>query len=90
MSAARKVVIVGAGAVGSTFAFTLVRSGLASEIVLIDLDRNRAEGEAEDMNHGLFFVPPVNIHADGKTHHGVEPVRSSRDLDSGKLAATRR
>ncbi len=58
-----KVVIVGAGAVGSTFAYTLMNSGLAQEIVLIDKDRARAEGEAMDLNHGLFFAPPVAISA---------------------------
>ena len=63
MESQRKVVIVGAGAVGSTFAYTLMRSGLAREIVLIDLDQERAEGEAMDMNHGLFFAPPVSIRA---------------------------
>jgi len=59
----RKVVIVGAGAVGSTCAFSLMRTGLADEIVLVDLDRRRAEGEVADMNHGLSFVPPVEIRA---------------------------
>ena len=59
----RKVVIVGAGNVGSTFAYTIMRSGLAREIVLIDMDRERAEGEAMDLNHGLFFAPPVSIRA---------------------------
>lgn len=59
----RKVVIIGAGAVGSTFAYTLMGSGLAGEIVLLDIDRERAEGEAMDMNHGLFFAPPVSLHA---------------------------
>jgi L-lactate dehydrogenase len=59
----RKVVIVGAGAVGSTFAYTLMRSGLAQEIVIVDLDRERAEGEAADCNHGLFFAPPVDLRA---------------------------
>ena len=63
MDGTRKIVIVGAGAVGSTFAYTLMNSGLASEIVLVDLDRPRAEAEAMDMNHGLFFAPPVEIHA---------------------------
>ncbi|MHC4479970.1 MAG: lactate/malate family dehydrogenase, partial [Planctomycetota bacterium] len=48
----RKVVIVGAGAVGSTFAYTLMNSGLAQEIVLIDKDRDKAAGEAMDLNHG--------------------------------------
>jgi L-lactate dehydrogenase len=59
----RKVVVIGAGAVGSTFAYTLMRGGLAGEIVLVDVRRDRAEGEALDMNHGLFFVPPVGIRA---------------------------
>lgn len=65
METDRKVVIVGAGAVGATFAYTLMRTGLAGEIVLVDLDRERAEGEALDMNHGLFFVPPVKVRAGG-------------------------
>ena len=59
----RKVVVIGAGAVGATFAYTLMNSGLAAEIVLVDLDRERAEGEAMDLNHGLFFAPPVEIRA---------------------------
>jgi L-lactate dehydrogenase len=59
----RKVVIVGAGAVGSTLAYTLMRSGLAGEIVLIDVRRARVEGDVLDMNHGLFFVPPVHVRA---------------------------
>ncbi|RJP70955.1 MAG: L-lactate dehydrogenase [Candidatus Abyssobacteria bacterium SURF_17] len=56
-----KIVIVGAGAVGSTFAFTMMRSGLVGEIVLLDANRDRAEGEAMDLNHGLFFVPHVEV-----------------------------
>jgi len=59
----RKICIIGAGSVGSTFAYRLMQSGLAREIVLIDLDRERAEGEAMDLNHGLFFAPPVDIRA---------------------------
>jgi len=59
----RKVVIIGAGAVGSTFAYTLMQSGLARDIVLIDIDKERAQGEAMDLNHGLFFAPPVDIRA---------------------------
>ena len=56
-----RVAIVGAGFVGSTFAYALMLSGLTSEIVLIDADKNRAEGEAMDLNHGSSFVPPVKI-----------------------------
>jgi len=65
METKRKVVVIGAGAVGSTFAYTLMQSGLAHDIVLVDADRARAEGEALDMNHGLFFAPPVEIRAGG-------------------------
>lgn len=46
---------------GSTFAYTLTIRGLASEIVLIDADKKRAEGEAMDLNHGLSFVQPLKI-----------------------------
>lgn len=58
-----KVVIVGAGAVGATFAYALQIHGTAREIVLIDADRQRAEGEALDLSHGEFFTPPVTIRA---------------------------
>ncbi len=63
INGARKIVIVGAGAVGSTFAYTLMNNGVAGEIVLVDVDRERANAEAMDMNHGLFFAPPVEIRA---------------------------
>ncbi len=56
-----KITIIGAGAVGSTTAYTLMLSGLVSEIVLIDKDQKRAEGNALDMNHGISFVSPVKI-----------------------------
>jgi L-lactate dehydrogenase len=58
-----KVAVVGVGFVGSTFAYTLMTRGLSSEIVLIDVDKKRAEGEAMDLNHGLSFVRPVRIWA---------------------------
>jgi shikimate 5-dehydrogenase len=54
----RKVVIVGAGQVGATFAFALMISGLASRITLIDQAAERAEGHVMDLNHGLSFVQP--------------------------------
>ena len=59
------MVIIGVGAVGTTFAYALQISGATREIVLIDLDRKRAEGEASDLNHGLFFTPPVDIRVGG-------------------------
>ncbi|MEE3395597.1 MAG: L-lactate dehydrogenase [Candidatus Onthomonas sp.] len=59
----RKVAVVGCGFVGSASAFALMQSGLFTEIVLIDADRNKAEGEALDISHGLPFARPMQIHA---------------------------
>ncbi len=56
-----RVVIVGAGAVGTTCAYTLQISGTARQIVMIDLDTKHAQAEIMDLNHGLFFTPPVDI-----------------------------
>lgn len=57
----RKVVIVGAGAVGSTFAFALAQKGLAEEISLIDMNPDYVEGQVLDLAHGLPFYPSVQI-----------------------------
>ena len=59
----RKAAIVGCGFVGSASTFALMESGLFSELVLIDADRNRAEGEALDISHGLPFSKPMQIYA---------------------------
>jgi L-lactate dehydrogenase len=58
-----RVAVVGAGNVGSTFAYALLLSGLASEIVLVDANRSRAEGEAMDLNHTVPFTHPTRIWA---------------------------
>ncbi len=57
----RKVVIVGAGAVGSTFAYALAQKGLAQEIDLMDINRDYVEGQVLDLAHGLPFYPSVQI-----------------------------
>jgi L-lactate dehydrogenase len=57
----KKVVIVGAGAVGSTFAYTLAQNGLADEIVLLDVNEELAKGQALDLSHGLPYYPNVDI-----------------------------
>lgn len=57
-----KVTVVGTGFVGSTTAYTLMISGLISELVLIDANVDKAEGEVMDLNHGMPFVAPVNIY----------------------------
>lgn len=58
----RKVAIIGCGFVGSASAFALMNSGLFSEMVLIDSNMDRAEGEALDISHGLPFAKPMQIY----------------------------
>lgn len=53
--------LVGTGMVGTTFAYALMQHGVANELVLIDADARRAEGEMMDLNHGLPFVRPMRI-----------------------------
>jgi len=57
----RKVSIVGAGAVGSTFAYALAQSGLADQIVLLDNNQDLLKGQVLDLSHGKPFFPTVNI-----------------------------
>ncbi|MBI3026953.1 L-lactate dehydrogenase [Candidatus Woesearchaeota archaeon] len=56
-----KVAIIGAGFVGSTAAYALLIDGAASEIALIDVNREKAEGEAMDLQHSLQFRPGTKI-----------------------------
>ena len=58
-----RVGLVGTGMVGASFAYALVQSGMANELILIDADAARVEGEAMDLNHGLPFVGPMRIRA---------------------------
>ena len=50
-----KVVIIGTGMVGMSYAYSMVNQGTCEELVLIDINKERAEGEAMDLNHGLNF-----------------------------------
>lgn len=59
----RKVAIVGAGLVGSTLAYTLMLTGVARDIVLVDLDEDRAIGQAMDISHGVALANPVQVAA---------------------------
>ncbi len=61
----RKIAVIGCGFVGSSSAFALMQSGLFSEMVLIDADEKRAEGEAIDISHGISFARPMKIYAGG-------------------------
>ena len=71
----KKVAIVGTGFVGSSYAYSLVNQGTVSELVLIDLNKERAEGEAQDLNHGVPFGSPMKIKAGDYTDcHDVDLV----------------
>ena len=59
----RKIAIIGCGFVGSASAFALMQSKMFSEIVLIDADKDKAEGEAMDISHGIPFVGNMKIYA---------------------------
>ena len=58
-----RVVVVGAGHVGAAFAYALLLSGLAAEVVLVDADAARAEGEAMDLGHAVPFSRPARVWA---------------------------
>lgn len=60
----RKVILVGTGAVGTAYAYSLVNQGLVTELILIDANEEKAKGEAMDLIHGMAFAP---------TNMGVHP-----------------
>ena len=61
----RKIGLVGTGLVGSSFAYALMIRRVASELVLVDANSEKALGEAMDLNHGLSFTRPMKITAGG-------------------------
>lgn len=63
MTSMQKCGVIGVGFVGATCAYTLAVSGLFSELVLVDTDRRKAEGEAADINHGVAFAKPCAVRA---------------------------
>jgi L-lactate dehydrogenase len=60
-----KVVIIGSGFVGASIAYATLIRGLCNELVLVDIDQEKAAGEAMDLSHGLPFIPPVEIRSGG-------------------------
>ena len=52
----KKIVLVGAGFVGMSFAYAALNQNVCDELVIIDIDKERAKGEAMDLNHGLAFA----------------------------------
>ena len=59
----RKVAVIGCGFVGASIAFALMQKGLFSEMVLIDANHAKAEGEAMDLSHGLPYTASMDIYA---------------------------
>lgn len=56
-----KIVLVGCGQVGATFAYTVLLKGLTNELVVIDANREKALGDVLDLNHGLMLAHPMKI-----------------------------
>ncbi|MDG4656414.1 L-lactate dehydrogenase [Ectobacillus antri] len=57
-----RVVLIGTGAVGCSYAYAMLNQGIAEELVLVDVNEAKAEGEAMDLNHGIPFAPsPTKI-----------------------------
>ncbi|WP_050638424.1 L-lactate dehydrogenase [Candidatus Stoquefichus sp. SB1] len=61
----QKVAVIGCGFVGATSAFSLIQTGLFSEMVLIDANHEKAIGEAMDLSHGSAYLTPMKIYAGG-------------------------
>lgn len=59
----RKCAIIGCGFVGASIAFRFLESGLFSEMVLIDVNKDKSEGEALDLAHGIPFTRPMSIYS---------------------------
>ena len=57
-----KIVLVGSGAVGSSYAYALLNQGLCDDLVIVDLDEEKVKGDVMDLNHGIAYAPtPMNI-----------------------------
>ena len=59
----QKAAIIGCGFVGASSAFSLLQKGIFSELVLIDANKEKAEGEAMDISHGRPYAHPMKIYA---------------------------
>lgn len=59
----KKVILVGDGAVGSSYAFALVNQGIAQELGIVDIFKEKTQGDAEDLSHALAFTSPKKIYA---------------------------
>ena len=69
----RKAAVIGCGFVGASIAFSLMQKGIFSELVLIDANREKAEGEAMDLSHGLPYTASMRIYAGTTTTWPTAP-----------------
>ena len=58
-----KITVIGAGSVGATISYTLIVTGIASEVVMVDINEEKAFGEALDIRQGIPFCNPSTVHA---------------------------
>ena len=71
----KKVILVGDGAVGSSYAFSLVNQGIAQELGIVDIFTEKTQGDAEDLSHALAFTSPKKIYsADYSDAHDADLV----------------
>lgn len=91
MADMRKCGIIGTGNVGAASAYTLAVSGLFSEVLLLDADMHRAEGEAADIAHGAALRRPCRVHAGGYADFAdwlfSRPGRTSAPARLGRLCS---
>lgn len=101
-SSGHKIVVIGTGAVGISYAFALLNQGLCNELVLLDINENRASAEARDLRHGVGHAPtPMHVRQGGYADcAGADivcicagapqrPGQSRLDLIDGNLAILR-
>ena len=86
----RKAAVIGCGFVGASIAFSLMQRGLFSELVLIDANHRKAEGEAMDLSHGLPYAASMEYlrrHVCGRC--GLRPRHrdGGREPEAGRDAA---
>ena len=82
-----KIGIVGSGMVGAASAFALVMRGVGREVVLVDLNRARAEAEANDIFHAVPFAHPLTVRASRRTDLSCRTRRSGRQRTPYRGAA---
>lgn len=71
----KKVILVGDGAVGSSYAFSLVNQGISQELGIVDIFKEKTQGDAEDLSHALAFTSPKKIYsADYSDAHDADLV----------------